>query len=280
MFLKVAVIPNKSKDSDLIVSRNVSDILSQNGCTVFSTEEMTPFSSAVFSAEEAIQRSDIAVTVGGDGTILHVARIASVYETPILGINLGRVGFMAEIESSELSKLKSLTDKSYSVEKRMMVSCEVFRKGTSVFSTFALNDAVISKGALSRMIEFDVYSGEESVHAYRADGIVFSSPTGSTAYSLSAGGPIVDPAINCIILTPVCVHSLFAARSVIFRENTLLQIKMKTSDDTPAFLTADGIDNFPLEKDDIVEISRSAHCLDLIRLKNDSFYSVLAKKIK
>lgn len=279
-FLKIAIIPNTDKDSGLNVSREAAEFLLENGCTVCSCQEGVHPSVQVLSVEESVKKSDIVITVGGDGTILHTARIAAVHRKPILGINLGRVGFMAEVEPHELYLLKALTEGAFVTEKRMMLSCEVLRDGASVFSTFSLNDAAIAKGSVARMIEFDVFSDDETIHSYRADGIVFASPTGSTAYSLSAGGPVVDPKINCIVATPVCVHSFFAARSVIFSENSSLNIKMNTSEDTPAFLTADGIDNFSLRNGDIVNIRRSEHDLDLIRLKKGSFYSVLSKKIK
>lgn len=280
MFVNIAVIPNPGKDRFLTVSRSAVKILQALGCSVFSPEADMGCGVQVCPTREALEICDFAVTVGGDGTILHIARDAAILKKPIVGINLGRVGFLAEIETHQLSLLNALPERRFIIEKRMMLSCEVLRKGETVFSTFALNDAVLSKGAVSRMIEFDVYSDDQSLHSYRADGIVFASPTGSTAYSLSAGGPVVDPRINCIVLTPVCVHSLFAARSVIFSENSALNIQIKTTDDTPAFLTADGMDNFPLEREDTVVVRRSEYDLDLIRLKQDSFYSVLSNKIK
>ena len=277
--MKVAVIPNQNKDSDLTVTRSAVSFLLSLGAEIYSD---TPVNEkAVFAdTETCVKAADIVLTVGGDGTILHTARFSAAGKKPTLGINMGKVGFMADVEPCELDLLAHLFSGDYTTENRMLLSCDVVRGGDTIFSSLALNDVVISKGTVSRMIEFDILSDGNFIHSYHADGVIFATPTGSTAYSLSAGGPIVSPDLNCILATPVCVHSIKAARPVIFNDNAAISVKINTLNDNPAFVTSDGIENFRLEHNDTVYIRKSELTFQLIRIKKESFYTILSKKIQ
>jgi len=223
-------------------------------------------------AEQAIAACDIAVALGGDGTILHIAKRAAKLHKPVLGINRGQLGFMAGLESHELDRLAALIDGSYTLEKRMLLRV---RLGGETFQ--ALNEAVISRGGFSRMVHLDIRNHGQPVAAYLADGVMTATPTGSTAYSLAAGGPVVDPAVRCLLLTPVCPHSL-RARPYIFGEDASLSV-LSDREDRPAVLSVDGEENIPIPFGTPVEIDRSSLTADLIQIKNQGFYDVLNQKL-
>lgn len=224
----------------------------------------------------AIYEADIVIAIGGDGTIIHSAKHAVEYDKPLLGINVGRLGFMAGLEMSEIPLLKKLVKKDYQIEKRMLIEC-LHYSGENINKYLALNDVVISNGALSRIIDLDVMCLSKTVTSYRADGIIFSTPTGSTAYALSAGGPIVEPNLNIISMTPICPHSL-VARTIIFSSDKVLSVCGSKSNRHPIYITVDGEQGAKLEKDDRVDIKQSNRYVKLICLNNKSFYEVISQK--
>ena len=222
-----------------------------------------------------IAQGDVVVALGGDGTMIHTAKRAAAYGKAVLGINCGRLGFMAGIERHELEHLKRLLDGQYTVEKRMMLDVSVVRDGRTITERTALNESVVSRGMLSRMLRLEVQNGEKTVICYQADGVILSTPTGSTAYSLSAGGPIIDPALNCILMTPVCPHSLHA-RSYIFDQSARLEVRVF---EEAALLTIDGEETIELQPGDAVVVKDAAQEAQLIKLKPMRFYDVLNEKL-
>lgn len=231
-----------------------------------------------FLAEEIdsyIAQGDVVVALGGDGTIIHTAKRAAAYDKAVLGINCGRLGFMAGIECDELDRLENLLGGQYQIEKRMMLDIGVLREGRVIAERTALNEAVISRGMLSRMLHLQVFNGEDPVISYNADGVILSTPTGSTAYSLSAGGPIIDPALNCLLMTPVCPHSLHA-RSYIFDQTAKLKVRVA---DEASILTIDGEENIELKLGDAVTVKDAVREAQLIKLKPMRFYDVLNEKL-
>lgn len=176
------------------------------------------------NADALIRESDVTVALGGDGTIIHTAKRAAICGRAVLGINGGRLGFMAGLEADELERLSALIRGEYTVEKRMLLDIVVQTGEGGGTRYSALNEAVVSRGSLSRMIELEVSNRGERVARYRADGVIVATPTGSTAYSLSAGGPVIDPALRCLLLTPVCPHSLHS-RSYLFDEDAVLAVR-------------------------------------------------------
>lgn len=223
--------------------------------------------------------ADILIVLGGDGTILEAARRAAQRGTPILGINLGRLGYMAELEMGELSLLDKLFEGDYTLEKRAMLRVELLSAGGELRSfSYALNDAVISNGSISRIVDLALSEGGVPVATYRADGLIIATPTGSTAYSMSAGGAIVDPRVSCVCVTPICPHS-FIARPLIFSDDAVLEVRNVCAREKMLYLTVDGRMNFELYRNQTVRITKSNLETNLIRLKACGFYMKLRQKM-
>ena len=237
-----------------------------DGTTVFST------------AEDVIRACDIAVTVGGDGTIIHNAKFAALYQKPLLGVNLGRIGFVANIEPDELDELKRLLSGDYHIQRRMLLEINKTRGEDSVTYT-AVNEAVIHRDSLSSMVDISVGISGERIITYRADGMLFATPTGSTAYSFSAGGPVIEPDMRCILLTPVCPHAL-SSRQVVFGENAVLTARVQQRYDHKCYMTVDGQNYVRISSEDTVTVKKSALELQLIILKEKNFYTLLNEKLK
>lgn len=223
--------------------------------------------------------ADILIVMGGDGTILEAARRASQRGTPILGINMGRLGYMAELEMRELDQLHRLFTGDYELEKRSMLRVELRAQGGELRSfCYALNDAVISNGSVSRIIDLELSESGTPVTTYRADGLIIATPTGSTAYSMSAGGAIVDPRVECFCVTPICPHS-FIARPLIFSDKSVLEVRNISVREKMLYLTVDGKMNFELYRNQTVRITKSSLETKLIRLKPCGFYKKLRQKM-
>lgn len=221
---------------------------------------------------------DMVVVLGGDGFMLEAARRACVEDTPILGINLGRVGYMTELEMDELELIDRVFEGKYSLDERAMLSVKIVsEKGQTRFAANALNEAVIANGAAARIIDIELSDGDEVVSTYRADGLVIATPTGSTAYSLSAGGPIVDPRLSCICVTPVCPHSLLA-RPMIFPDGACLKVKNICVREKTIHLTVDGKATFEMYLGDTAVITKSEVKAKLLRVKDEGFCSKIRLK--
>ena len=278
---KTALIPNLSKNGALECTERVIDVLKEIGISVYMQKKYKKhFENAdvtfLEKTDEIISMSDMVLTIGGDGTIMHAARHAAPLRKPLLGINMGRLGFVAGLEPNELSMLKKLAEGDYSIEHRMMLKVShICEDGEN--SYFAINDAVISRGSLSRLIDIEVWLDKDYMCKYCSDGLILSTPTGSSAYSLAAGGPVVEPTMKCIVMTPICPHSLFA-RSVVFSHHSELVIKASCDDDTEVFLTIDGARTITLEKTDSVTVTSADLEAEFINLKDRSFYRVLNDK--
>ncbi len=225
--------------------------------------------------DEMISQCDAVIAIGGDGTIIHAAKHAAQAQKPILGINVGRLGFVAGLETDELELLELLVSGKYTVDNRMMISATVGKADGDV-TYQALNEAVISRGSLSRILDFQVSLNEDTICRYRADGLILSTPTGSTAYSLSAGGPVVDPSMECMILTPICPHSLLT-RPVVFNANSLISAKADSAGEI--YLTLDGAASIRIESGEQVYFSKSRLSVQLIQLHHKGFYQVVNEKL-
>jgi NAD+ kinase len=222
---------------------------------------------------------ELVMTLGGDGTILGVARQVADKGIPILGVNLGHLGFLTDLEIPDLfPALGRLLKGDYEIEQRMMLSAQVQREGLPLKDFIALNDVVISKGPISRIISLETYLGSDYLATYRADGVIVASPTGSTAYSLSAGGPIVNPQLELMVVTPVCPHSL-NARPFVLSDNQEIRIIMKT-DTTDVMLTIDGQIGYPLQKNDSIVVRKADVYTKLVKVKKRSFSEVLRLKFR
>lgn len=228
--------------------------------------------------EELYERADLVIVIGGDGAMLETARRAAPAGIPILGINMGRVGYMTELEMNELDLLDRIFEGDCYLDKRVMLRVEIkSNKGNNRFSAYALNEAVIANGSTARIIDLELSDNGRLVSEYRADGLVVATPTGSTAYSLSAGGPIIDPKLSCFCVTPICPHSL-VARPLIFPDSAVLQVKNICTREKVLHLTVDGKATFDLYYGDTVVITRSTVETKLLRIKHEDFYSKIRHK--
>ncbi len=224
--------------------------------------------------------ADAAICLGGDGTILAIADEAAESDTPILGINLGHLGYMAGLEADELGLLKSLSSGGVKTEKRFMLNACVTKSDGETEEWNALNEILISRGAEPKMLKLRLTCGGTDVAAYHADGLIASTPTGSTAYALSAGGSIIDPTLSLISVCPVCPHTFAGARPLVFSPDSKLRITVSSPYDCDIFLTADGKPSAKVCLSDIIDITGSKRFVRFIKLKDNSFYQTLYKKFK
>ena len=232
-----------------------------------------------YSRSEMPSLVDMIIVLGGDGTMLNVARLVCERGVPILGVNLGGLGFITEVQKEEVCNAMDKTlSGEYAVEERLMLTAHIHRHGEKIAEYTVLNDVVINKGALARIIDLETYINKAYVTLFKADGLIVSTPTGSTAYSLSAGGPVLYPTLDCIILTPICPHTL-TNRPTVLPDDVLIEIILKSvSEDV--FLTLDGQVGFSLRKDDVVEIKRSPFKTRLIIPFERDYFQILRTKLK
>ncbi len=277
--MKIGLLVNLDKKRALETAQKITSIFTSGGAEVL-TDKSCPLNDTTVAdtAEDVIRSCDIAVTVGGDGTIIHNAKFAALYNKPLLGVNLGRIGFVANIEPDELDELQRLLTGDYRIQRRMLLEITKTRGNDSVTYT-AVNEAVIHRDSLSSMVDISVEDGFERIVNYRADGMLFATPTGSTAYSFSAGGPVIEPDMRCILLTPVCPHAL-SSRQVVFGENAVLTARVQKHSDLKCYMTVDGQNYVPVSSDDTVTVKRSPMELQLIILKEKNFYTLLNEKLK
>ena len=228
---------------------------------------------AYLSPERIYSEAELIIVLGGDGFMLEAARRGAPSGIPILGINMGRVGYMTELEMDELDLLARVFEGEYHIDERAMLRVEVItEKGQRKAKVFALNDAVIANGSTARIVDLELCDRGRLVNTYRADGLIVSTPTGSTAYSLSAGGPIIDPKLSCFCVTPICPHSMFA-RPLVFPDSAQLQVRNICVREKVLHLTVDGRANFDLFLGDTVVITKSDVRARLLRVKDEDFYS-------
>jgi len=228
--------------------------------------------------QQELLRADMLICFGGDGTILHAAKDATIHNVPILGINMGSVGFMAELEEGELSQLERLAAGEYTTEERMMLQVRLIRGKQVVFDELALNDAVLSKGTIARVAELDVSADGMLICQLTGDGVVVATPTGSTAYSMSAGGPIVEPCSDNLVVTPVCAHQLSARPMVMAPERTIT-VQLPRRSRKSVYLSVDGGKSVRISGNDRVEIRRADYRTKLVKLSGKNFYQRLNQKL-
>ena len=231
------------------------------------------------SKEEMAKKADLIVVLGGDGTLLSVARLVERPKVPILGVNLGGLGFITEVAVDELETvLEKTLDGHFVVEKRMTLKVVLYRKRAKPKKFRVLNDAVITKGARSHIIDLETNVGKEYLCTYRADGLIISTPTGSTAYSLAAGGPILYPSLGAILLCPICPHTL-TNRPIVVSSKSAIRVTLRSAGDT-VFLSPDGQQGVLLKDGDIIEVSDYGVPVSLIRMPSRSYFDILRDKLK
>lgn len=276
----IGLIINSYKEQIVQIGRQVIDRLHAQGVSVLAIgEEAEALKIPAVNSEQFCNDAQMVLVIGGDGTMLRAARTVYSKETPILGINQGYLGFLTEVEVEHLdAALEQLLRGNYQVERRMMLNAKVYRNDVCIADINALNDMVVTKGALSRIIRTELYLDGHMVERHYGDGLIFSTPTGSTGYSLSAGGPIVYPSVDVCIMTPICSHSLIS-RPMIFSPDHTLTVRMEAVS-APAMLTVDGQNGVELEQGDLIQIQKAEHDTCLLVLEHRNFFAVLQGKLK
>lgn len=279
--MKIAIIVNRDKPKAWKIAREIIDLLENRGVEIAIEKDMAShLNRRDLGMDLAVIKdfAEIIFVLGGDGTLLSVARLFAPYNIPLLGINAGNMGFLTEAEPDNLNEAVDRVIKGqYYIQPRMMLEAEVYRGDTLQESFIALNEVGIAKGAFSRMIEVYLYIEEKFLTSYKGDGLIISTPTGSTAYSLSAGGPIVVPDVDLMILTPICPHSLNVRPMILSAEQTIRTKIQATHNDIG--LTVDGQLGYKLEVDDVIVLNKSAYSAKLIRWPEHNFFEVVRKKL-
>ena len=292
--LKIALYTHPQKDAKLEKIQKTAELIESLGSKAFLGEKS--FSEFEIDGErrhfllglltlvpdETLGREcDLMICIGGDGTILRAAKLSRSGDIPLVGVNSGRIGYMAELQESETDKLADIISGRVCMktETRMMLDVSVLRNGNTVFSMPALNEATVSKGAVSRMLDLELVCDGREICTYRADGIIAATPTGSTAYAMSAGGPIVDPSIECIMTVPVCAYLAVNSSPVIFSPKSEVGVIFRSGKGNSAFLSIDGGDSFELREGDRVCIKRDIKGVRFIKFRNIDFYRLLNLKL-
>ncbi len=227
---------------------------------------------------ELVSRADLMVVLGGDGTLIYAARLLGGRGVPILGVNLGSLGFMTEVPVDELyPMLEQVLAGRFQVDSRMKLTCRLIRGGRVLIEDEVLNDVVINKGALARIADHETSIDGVPITTYKSDGVILATPTGSTAYSLSAGGPIVHPSVDCTVLSPICSHAL-TQRSIVVPADRIIRVTLR-SETADTYLTIDGQTGHGLQGGDCIEVVRSPNRVDLVRNPNVAYFSILRQKL-
>ena len=282
----VILAPNPYRDKNFQTVRNAVEVLKGAGlnprvCLPFDIARSyeLPKDIRFHRLDREIGNAEMVICFGGDGTILHMAKAATKRDIPILGVNIGTMGFMAELESTELDKLALLADGNYMLDSRMMLDVTVQRDRDIIYHDICLNDVVITKGAVARIVHLKVNCDGVCAMESGGDGVIISTPTGSTAYSFSAGGPIVEPDARNIIITPICAHEV-GSRCIVASDRRTVTVEMVHNARRNAYLSADGGRAVRLNMGDIATIKKSNLETKLVRLKDRSFYDVISAKFQ
>lgn len=279
---KVGIIAKRNNPQVKEIVRELRDWLIKKKCEVYFDENTGMLvQEEIYSYPKSKIPSlvDIIIVLGGDGTLLGVARLMGEKEVPILGVNLGSLGFLTATTLEKMyPTLEKIQKNEYLLDKRMMLNAHVYRQGVCVADYSVLNDVVINKGALARIIDLDTYIDKQFVTSFKADGLIISTPTGSTAYCLSAGGPIVHPQIEAFIMTPICPHTLMN-RPIVIPDTALVEVILK-SDNEDVMLTLDGQVGFALQYRDVVQVTKARHQIQLIQPLDQNYFEVLKTKLR
>ena len=282
----VILTPNPYRDKNFQTVRAAMKVLKEAGmeprlCLPFEVDRNyeLPKDLRFHKLDRELQTAELVICFGGDGTILHMAKAATRKNVPILGVNIGTMGFMAELESTELDQLARLANDDYTLDKRMMLDVVVQRDRDIIFHDIGLNDVVITKGAIARIAHLAVKCDGVEAMQCGGDGIIVATPTGSTAYSLSAGGPIVEPEASNILITPICAHDVMS-RCIVASDKRVITVELIHNARRNAYLSVDGGRALRLNMGDVATIRRSNLETKLVRLKDRSFYDVVNMKFK
>lgn len=278
--MKIALMPNLTRKEAFAVTVGICASLDKLGAKYsFFTEYKETFSQTkadFLPIDEALASCDAVIAIGGDGSIIHAAKHAVMYRKPVLGVNAGRLAFMAGLEDNELHLLSRLIEGDYTLDKRLLLKAGIMKGSELISSDYCVNDCLVANEEKQRMAAIDVSLGGSKFNSYLCDGVLVATPTGSTAYSLSAGGPVVDPELESILLTPLYPHSLFD-RSLVFRPDAVITVE--SAEDKTLCLSADGTEPQIIEPGCKAVISRAELTANFIRIKSDNFIDILYQKL-
>ena len=278
---KVGIIVNNRKDPDYIHFKKLCEVLIKSGFTpVISCEIKIPFALGECiktTVEEIFKTSSLVITLGGDGTLLNVADLAVRYDVAILGVNLGTLGYLAQLDKTDIERIPDILHNDYAVQNRMMLCATIYRNNKCVYNYSALNDVVVTRSAVLKPVYIDLLGETGVIADYFCDGLIFSTPTGSSAYSLSVGGPVMDPSMEAILVSAISPHSL-SGHSLVFNANKALGCRVKTPKAVNALISVDGRHVFYIQQDDKIEIKKNEKYLKLVKLSDTDFYTVLKRK--
>ena len=283
---KVILTPNPYRDRNFQTVRTAISVLEKSGlearvCLPFEVDRTydLPRDIRFSRLDKELPTADMLICFGGDGTILHMAKTATRHNVPILGVNIGNLGFMAELESAELQELARIATGEYTIDERMMLDVTVMRDRDIIFHDICLNDVVITKGAVARIVHLAVECDGVRAMECGGDGMILATPTGSTAYSLSAGGPIVEPEAHSILITPICAHDV-ASRCIVASDRRVITVELTKNARRNAYLSVDGGKALRMNMGDVATVKKSGFVTKLVRLKDRSFYDVVGMKFK
>ena len=282
--MKLVLTPNPYRDKQFRVAQQAAKILEEAGaevslCLPFDVDADFEIPEDIHfrNLNDEIRNADMLICFGGDGTILHSSKIATAHNLPVLGVNIGTMGFIAELEAGELELLKRIPTGNYKLETRSMIDVTVSNSGKQLFHETALNDAVVTKGAIARVIQIGICCDDVEATSYSGDGVILCTPTGSTAYSMSAGGPIIEPSAKNLLITPICAHDMLA-KSIVVGPKRVITVRVGKIGRHNAFLSVDGGRAFRLSPGDVITARNSDKVTRLVRLKDTSFFEILNKK--
>ncbi len=272
-YMRVLLYVNQKKDPFLQHSAKIARHLNKMGVQVI----LSGGKLEGFSEFNGNDKCDFVISVGGDGTFLQASKIAYEYDIPIVGVNLGRLGFMPSLEINDLTKLEKILNGDFKVEERNVLNVEICSNEKNTFCGICLNDAILKMNN-PHTLELKLFCNGQFVNKYMADGIVLSTPTGSSAYSLSCGGPIVSPAVECILATPICAHS-FSSRPIVFEAGAEITLSLCDDTEYDVYLSLDGAGEYNISVEDNVKVVTSDKKLKILRLDDMSYYELLSKKL-
>ena len=280
--MKLYLLPNPQRDPDFQYTHQAAHLCSEAGADVLLPPSVPlPPDCPAVSARSAVLSDilpDVIAVLGGDGTLLRASREAAPLGIPMIGVNLGNVGFLTELDRRSLPQLARVVSGGYRIESRMMLRASLLRDGCEIYSACALNDCIITRGETFRNISLRLSSDAQEIKTFSGDGLVVSTPTGSTAYSLSAGGPVVDPEASVFVVTPICAHALYA-KSFVLSSRREIRVESRNDAGKAVRLSCDGVDSIPMYPGDTAVVTKSELMTRLIRLNGNDFFEKLNSKL-
>lgn len=279
--MNIGILANPHKPESIPAVKALREALQARGVTSVLDEETAALAgeSGGIRADRFAQHVDVAVVIGGDGTMLNAVSRLGVFDAPVAGINIGRLGFLTTCTDNEIGEFAdAVAAQNYSISVRTMLEAIVHRAGGETLVFKALNEITLARGDTGRLVSLVAKVNGELLNAYRADGLIVATPTGSTAYSLSAGGPLVSPPAGVFLMTPICPHSL-SQRSLVLADSCVVELSSDDAETGPMIFTVDGRESIPIEAGDWIEVKKSEHSFQLLRLEGRSFYEALRQKL-